>query len=246
MKPVIGITSDLIVETNQGREWNSNRLLTSYCDAVVKAGGVPVILPLASDSLCKTLLGRIDGIILSGGNDIPPEVLGEPSHPAVEALPMARWDSERLWLETASEMEKPVLGVCLGMQVMNVAAGGKMIQDIPDQRPGSLIHGTPSRLHRHDVSIEPGSKLATLAPGSRVEITSSHHQGIRDVPPLYRLAATSEDGLVEAIEHPDKEFQIGVQWHPERDPHQPDWLLQAVVRHCGNVSTFSKAPQPVP
>ena len=241
MKSIIGITSDLIVETNQGRPWNSNRLLTSYSAAIVAAGGVPIVLPLGSAEICPAMLARIDGLILSGGNDIPPEVLQEPAHPKVEPLPIERWESERIWLETAISMDKPVLGICLGMQIMNVLAGGKMIQDIPDQRPGSLVHGTPSRLHRHEVDILPGTRLAALAPAARVEITSSHHQAIQDVPAPYRLAALSTDGVIEAIEHPDKEFLIGVQWHPERDVEQPNWVLTAFVRHCARQSAFADA-----
>ncbi|MBM3290507.1 MAG: gamma-glutamyl-gamma-aminobutyrate hydrolase family protein [Candidatus Hydrogenedentes bacterium] len=240
MIPVIGITSDLLVETNQGRPWNSNRLLTSYCDAIVKAGGVPIVLPLASEAICGPMLRRIDGIILSGGNDIPPEVLGEPAHPKVEPLPMARWESERLWLETALAADKPLLGICLGMQIMCVAAGGRMIQDIPSLRPGSLVHGTPSRLHRHTVDITPGTRLAQLAPAATVEITSSHHQAIEQVPTPYRPAAASPDGLIEACEHPGRAFAIGVQWHPERDPHQPDWLLQGFIEHCAKTSAFAE------
>ena len=240
MRPLIGISSDLLVETNQGRPWNSNRLLTSYSDALVAGGAIPVVLPLASPDIAEAMLARIDGIILSGGNDIPPEVLGEAAHPKVEPLPMARWESERLWLETALAMDKPLLGICLGMQVMSVAAGGRMIQDIPSLRPGSLVHGTPSRLHRHTVEITAGTRLAELAPASTVEITSSHHQAIEAAPPLYRSAAISPDGIIEAIEHPEREFAIGVQWHPERDPRQPDWLLQAFARHCARVSTFGR------
>ncbi|NUM53297.1 MAG: gamma-glutamyl-gamma-aminobutyrate hydrolase family protein [Candidatus Hydrogenedentes bacterium] len=234
MKPLIGVTSELVVNTNDGRPWNSSRLLTSYGDAITAAGALPVILPLASAAICESMLERIDGIILSGGDDIPPEVLGEPPHPKVSPLPMPRWESELLWLTTALEVDKPLLGICLGMQIMNVASGGRMIQDIPDQRPGSLVHGTPSRLHRHQVNFVAGTRLAEVAPAMTLEITSSHHQAIRDVPANYNLAATSPDGLIEAIERPDKNFVIGVQWHPERDPLQPDWLLSAFVRHCGS------------
>lgn len=241
MKPLIGITSDLIVKTNQGRPWNSSQLLTSYTAAVEMAGGAAVILPLASPATCESILARLDGIILSGGNDIPSEVLGEPAHPKVNPLPLARWDSERLWLNTALAADKPVLGICLGMQIMNVVAGGKMIQDIPDQRPGSLVHGTPSRLHRHPVEIINGTHLSELGSAGMVEITSSHHQAIVDVPPPYRLAATSPDGLIEAIEHAEKDFVIGVQWHPERDPVQPDWLLQGFVRYCAAASACAGA-----
>jgi putative glutamine amidotransferase len=215
--------------------------LTSYSDAIVAADGIPVVLPLAAPEVCEAMLGRLDGIILSGGDDIPAEVLGEPAHPKVKPLPIARWESERLWLTKTLEMDRPLLGICLGMQVMNVVAGGRMIQDISDQRPGSLVHGTPSRLHRHEVEFVRGTRLAELAPARTVEITSSHHQGIGDVPLPYRLAATSPDGLIEAMEHPDKDFVIGVQWHPERDPNQPDWLLQAFVRHCASVSAFASA-----
>lgn len=241
MRPILGITSDLIIRTNrEGRPWNSNRLLTSYSTAIVAAGGVPLVLPLATPEICESTLRRIDGIILSGGKDIPPQVLGEPPHPKVKPLPMERWDSERMWLETALAMDKPVLGICLGMQVMNVVAGGGMVQDIPDQRPGSLVHGTPSRLDRHTVTIEPQTRLAELAPSLTVEITSSHHQCVRDVPAPYRLAATSEDGVIEAIERPDKDFVLGVQWHPERDAAQPNWLLRGFVRHCAAVSAFMK------
>jgi putative glutamine amidotransferase len=118
------------------------------------------------------------------------------------------------------------------MQVMNVAAGGRMIQDIPDLLPNSLVHGTPSRLHRHEVDIAPGSRLAALAPALRVEITSSHHQAIHDVPARYRVTATSVDGVIEAIEDPTFEFLVGVQWHPERDISQPNWLLQGFGSHC--------------
>lgn len=232
MKPFIGVTSDFHEELLEGRPWNSNRLLTSYSDALVAAGGIPVILPLASPEIVEGLLSRLDGLILSGGNDIPPDALGEPPHPKAEPMPLRRWDSECLWLDWAVRLNVPVLGICLGMQVMNVVAGGKMIQDIPDLLPNSLVHGTPNRLHRHQVEIAPSSRLAALAPALKIEITSSHHQAVRDVPPPYQVTARSEDGVIEAIEDPRHEFHVGVQWHPERDILQPNWLLQGFVRHC--------------
>lgn len=239
MKPLIGVTSDLVIDTNEGRPWNSSRLLTSYCEAIVAAGGAPVILPLGSPDICEPTLDRLDGIILSGGEDIPAEILGEPAHARATPLPIQRWESETAWLQSALTMDKPLLGICLGMQIMAVVAGGKMFQDIPDERPGSLVHGTPSRLHRHEIEILPGTRLAEIAPKAKIEITSSHHQAIKTVPAPYRLAASSTDGLIEAFEHPEKDFAIGVQWHPERDPRQPDWLLQSFVRHCARASTSS-------
>jgi putative glutamine amidotransferase len=240
MKPLIGITSEFIPNTLQGIPWNASLLLTSYYTGVIHAGGLPVILPAADPGIVDDILRRLDGIILSGGNDdIPGEVLGEPQHPASVPLPMERWASECRWLEGALTVDKPILAICLGMQVMNVAAGGGMIQDIPDQCHHAGVHGDDSRMLRHEVRIEPGSKLATLAPAERITITSSHHQAIHDVPSGFRLAATSDDGIIEAIERVDREFVIGVQWHPERDLSPPNWLLSAFTRHCALASTIA-------
>lgn len=238
MTPLIGITSEVQIETRMGRPWNANQLLNAYSEGLALAGAAPVILPLADSQVCRATLARLDGLILSGGReDVPPEAFGETRHHAVTPMPSARWDSELLWLAAAREMDKPVLGICLGMQVMNVAAGGKLIQDIPDQHPNAHIHGDPSGMYQHDVNIEPGTKLALNAPQPRVTITSSHHQAVRDAPSGFRVAARSDDGIIEAIEASDPGFLIGVQWHPERNLRQPDWLLQAFVRHCQNHSS---------
>lgn len=233
MKPLIGITSEFVPRTLCGRPWNSSTLLTNYTKGVKDAGGAAVILPLADVETAKSILGRLDGLILSGGNDdIPAAVLGEEQHPASSPLPMERWESECLWLQTALNQDKPVLGICLGMQVMNVYAGGSMIQDIPDQCPGSGIHGDETRMYQHDVDLVEGTQLRSIAPGPVVRITSSHHQAIRSAPDGYRLAAISPDGVIEAIEDPRREFVIGVQWHPERTQDGPSWLLEGFVRHC--------------
>ncbi|MCC6486242.1 MAG: gamma-glutamyl-gamma-aminobutyrate hydrolase family protein [Candidatus Hydrogenedentes bacterium] len=233
MKPLIGITSEFVPGTLFGRPWNSNILLTSYTKGVSDAGGAAVILPLALPETAESTLRRLDGLILSGGNnDIPASVLGEEQHPASEPLPMERWESECLWLQTALNLDKPVLGICLGMQAMNVYAGGSMIQDIPDQCPGSGVHGDETRMYRHDVELVEGTHLRALAPGPLVSITSSHHQAIRSAPQGYRLAAISPDGIIEAIEDPLRDFVIGVQWHPERTQDGSSWLLEGFVRHC--------------
>jgi len=213
--------------------WNAYGLLTSYCEGVIAAGGVPAILPNADPRIVSDTLGRLDGLILSGGNDdIPAPVLGEPQHPASVPLPIERWESERAWLTGALAIDKPILGICLGMQVMNVVAGGGLYQDIPDQCPDTRIHGDESRMLRHDIRIVDDTKLASLAPAECLPVISSHHQAIRDVPAGYRLAALSEDGIIEAIERVDRGFVVGIQWHPERDPSPPNWLLTAFIEHC--------------
>ncbi|MBI5092674.1 MAG: gamma-glutamyl-gamma-aminobutyrate hydrolase family protein [Candidatus Hydrogenedentes bacterium] len=235
MTPLIGITSEVLLDTRMGRPWNAHRLLEAYSSALSLVGGAPVILPAANPKSCRATLEHLDGLILSGGKeDVPPEVFGEGPHPTVTPMPRARWDSEALWLATALELNKPVLGVCLGMQVMNVTAGGKLIQDIPDQCPGSQVHGDPSGMRQHEVLIEPDTLLARLAPERKVTITSSHHQAIKGVPTGFRIAALSEDGIIEAIEAVGRDFLVGVQWHPERNLKQPDWLLRSFVEHCAN------------
>ncbi len=243
MKPIIGITSEFLPNTLQGRPWNANSILASYCSGVANAGGLPVILPTADAPNVEQTLQRLDGLILSGGNDdIPASVLGEPQHPASVPLPMERWESECLWLKGALSVDMPLLGICLGMQVMNVVAGGGMIQDIPTACPNARLHGDESRMLRHEVQLVEETKLAGLAPGLCHTVTSSHHQAIREVPAGFRLAASSDDGIIEAIERPDRDFVIGVQWHPEREPSPPNWLMAAFVQHCAT----RVAPAPTP
>lgn len=230
-RPLIGVTSDYLV-SERGRPWSNSACLASYADALDLAGAIPVILPLASESFCSAALDRLDGIILSGGDDIPAEAFGQSPHPKSSPLPQERWESELLWLKTALAANKPVLGICLGMQTMCVAAGAGIIQDIPDLCPHASPHGNPSRRLPHDVDLLPGTKLSTLTASARVPICSSHHQAVKNVPAPYVLAATSPDGIIEAVEDPSRPFAIGVQWHPERNDAQPDWLITAFVRHC--------------
>ena len=232
-KPVIGITSDFVNDTLGGRPWNSVTLLCQYTDALTLAGGLPVILPLANADNVRDYLDRLDGILLSGGvADIPADVLGEKPHPTTTPISRLRWDSECLWLRTALDLDKPILGVCLGMQIMNVIAGGKIVQDIPSQWSNAGPHTDASRRHPHEVEVKSGTILAGMAPSNRVTVTSAHHQAITNVPAPYEVSAKTDDGIVEAIEDPAKRFVVGVQWHPERNPEQPDWLLSAFVRYC--------------
>ncbi len=235
MKPLIGITGELEEPSDGGRPWGTQGLLENYHSAIFAAGALPVTLSLAEDGLCEPLLKRLDGLILSGGlPDIPAEALGEDQHPASDPMPIRRWHSEKEWFETAARLDKPILGICLGMQLMHVLSGGKMTQDIPSQIEGTTDHTSKTYMLQHDVIIEPGSRLAELAPALRTPITSAHHQAVRDVQSPYIVTARSEDGIIEAIEDPTQPFRIGIQWHPERTLIQPDWLLTAFAHHCQN------------
>src|SRR5690606_2180538 len=165
MKPFIGITSEFVPNEHYGRPWHSHMLLTDYTTAVREAGGVPVILPLAHPEIGPAMLERLDGIILTGGcEDVPPISYGRSPHEATVPMPQARWESEVGWLEYAFAAEKPVLGICLGMQVINVVMGGTLIQDVPTQMPEAETHSAPNRMHRHEVTLEAGSWLASIAP----------------------------------------------------------------------------------
>jgi gamma-glutamyl-gamma-aminobutyrate hydrolase PuuD len=232
LRPVIGITSNLRLEKEQDSPNNAHTLRTKYAEMIAAAGGATVILPIAAEEVAQETLARLDGLILSGGADIPPEFFGAQPHPRCHYMPLERWRSEGLWLETAQKLQAPVLGICLGMQVMNVAAGGTLIQDLPSERPGARPHTGPGIGCQHEIRIEPGSRLAAMAPSSTVTITSSHHQAVDQLGENYHAVATAEDGIVEAVEAVGDGLLLGVQWHPERCLDQPNWLLQGFVDWC--------------
>ncbi len=232
-KPLIGVTMGISPLPGIDQRTKIVRVSNYYAMALEAAGGIGIHLPLATPALCAGLIPRLDGLILSGGGDIPAHVFNEPLHPASNPISMERWNSECLWLASAVNRSLPVLGICLGMQVMNVAAGGSIIQDIPELLPGAILHQTEGKDGLHPVRIQKSSKLYAWAGKKEyVETTSHHHQAIKEVGAPYRPVAWTEDGIIEAIENPEKSFMIGVQWHPERNPEQPDWVLQAFVVAC--------------
>lgn len=237
-KPLIGVTTELALNARSDRPSRLLQVPQQYAWALNLAGAVPVYVPLVIDDtepVAAELLDRLDGLILSGGDDIPVELLNEPLHPKAKPLPRESWESEVRWMETFVAAGKPVLGVCLGMQLMAVHAGGGLIQDIPDQRPSETPHAQEKGVAHHTVRIEPGTHLSSFAPAQEVEIASSHHQAAKDVPRGFRGAAYAPDGLIEAIEREGSAFCIGVQWHPEHSKTQPDWLLRSFVAACSGL-----------
>lgn len=228
MKPLIGITCDH--GERNGKE--CSLLYAVYSDAVAAAGGLPVLVPsLAGPGDLPALLARLDGVLLSGGDDFDPAHYGGAPHPAVRPLHprRQRWDLAlaRLLLES----DVPVLGICCGMQALAIAAGGTLHEDLPTQFAGRVPHqGEPGILVDHPARQVPGSRLASIL-GAEAMVNSSHHQGVKD-PGRLAATSTSPDGLVEGVELAGRRFLVAVQWHPERILDRPAGgeLLRAFVR----------------
>lgn len=196
---------------------------TTYTHAVEVAGGIPVMIPLKLDlTVLRRVYDRLDGIVISGGGDVAPTQYGVDSvSPYTVGVDENRDEIELALTRWAVEENKPLLAICRGHQVLNVALGGTLYQDIREEVAGALRHDAPSaawftRL-MHDVTVEPGSRLlAALGnSGTTAAVNSLHHQGINRVAADLTITARSSDGIVEGLEIPQNRFTIGVQWHPE-------------------------------
>ncbi|MCX5647026.1 MAG: gamma-glutamyl-gamma-aminobutyrate hydrolase family protein [Phycisphaerae bacterium] len=208
--PLIGITS--VYELAKGDKSAQTTVGFAYVRAVAENGGVPVVLPTVDDErILQRYLGTLDGLVLVGGDDIPPEAYGEQADKTVKPLTKERYDFERKLIARWLASGKPLLGVCLGMQFTNVVSGGSLIQDIPSEIGAKVDH------HKgyHRVDIEPGSNLANLLGATETSVLSSHHQAVKRLGKDLRPIAHSEDGVVEALERTDGGFGLFVQWHPE-------------------------------
>lgn len=195
-----------------------------YVERVVEAGGLPLLLPVVDPAWAEAYLDLADGLLLVGGDDVDPSLYGALPHPELGTVDLARDRFEVALLRVAVARDLPTLGVCRGVQVMNVALGGTLWQDLPSEVASTLPHAGRYDAS-HDVDVVPGSRLAAIlgtgAPGSggsRVPVNSHHHQALRTVAPTLVVTARSPDGVVEAAELPSQRFFVGVQWHPERLP----------------------------
>ena len=193
------------------------RLNEAYTDALAAAGLVPLILPPLDPAVAVASLTDIAGLVLTGGEDVAPALFGEDAHPAT-GEPHERRDAYEIALARAAhERRIPTLAICRGMQVMNVALGGTLIQDIPTQHPSWIDHDPKRRADRvHGLAIDADSSLARIVCSTSIYTNSSHHQAVDRVGQGLKVTAKSEDGIVEAIEPTDRAWwMIGVQWHPE-------------------------------
>jgi putative glutamine amidotransferase len=192
-------------------------LKRTYVDAVRRAGGLPVLVPFVGEEEAAAYLELCDGLVLSGGGfDVPPGLYGEEVRPACGPLVPERTETEIALLRGALGQGKPVLGVCGGMQLVNVALGGSLHQDLPaDLGIRGHMQPAPRDVPSHDVEVVPATVLAGLVGAGRLRVNSTHHQAVKAVAPGLLVTARSPDGVIEAIELPGRPFVVGIQWHPE-------------------------------
>lgn len=215
-RPVIGLTLDSEPPGGySSMPWYALR--ENYCAAVSCAGGLPVLLPHDAER-ASAYLGLIDGLVVTGGAfDVDPVLFGARGRHASVTTKDARTAFELVALEGALARDMPVLGICGGQQLLNVALGGTLIQHIPDEVKNALAHEQPNPRTEvgHAVHVEPGTLLHRIVAADRLQVNSAHHQAVRETGPGVVVDAWAPDGVVEGIEDPSRRFCLGVQWHPE-------------------------------
>ena len=223
MQPVIAITVGEVVNVSTGKLWTPvvYGQFQTYTDAIVRAGGAPVIMPLIGDkAVLRRLYEQVDGILLSGGHDISQNAPRHPKSSKNFNISPRRDKQEVQLLEWALADNRPILGICRGMQLINTVRGGSLHHDIGLKLPAARNHEASIDLHdfqhlAHRLTVKPGTQLAAILKAKQIATNSLHHQSIERLGDGLIVTARAEDGLIEAIEMPDRRFVIGVQSHPE-------------------------------
>lgn len=227
------------------------RVNRAYTDALLRAGLIPLVVPPLAPEQAESLLARVDGLVLTGGDDVDARLYGQAPHPKTEPADPERDRSEIALVHAARRAGLPTLAICRGLQVLNVALGGTLLQDIASLRPRALVHArSDARAARvHDVSLPPGTRLAGLCGAARIAVNSLHHQALDRIADGLRLSAQADDGIVEAAEWADDGWwMIGVQWHPEElDQTAEPWDRALFAAFAGAVSSATAtASRPEP
>jgi putative glutamine amidotransferase len=231
-RPVVGIT------LGDGDRPGYQALREDYVRSVELADAVAVVLPAQRAEDAPALLERLDGLVLSGGVDIDPVLYGRTAHPKLGRVERRRDEFELALTREALARDLPLLAICRGHQLLNVACGGTLVQDIASELESDVTHDAAGRRTRrvHDVEVAPGSKLAEVLGAGSLSVNSFHHQAIEELGNGLRVSARSpRDGLIEGIEVDGRRFAIGVQWHPEsfwRRPRSFQGLFDAHAAAC--------------
>ncbi len=214
MKPVIGMTA-MCNNINGSYVYTVSE---GYVQSILDAGGLPLILPSSGspEEYAELAASQIDGYLVPGGADVAPLLYGEEPQRTVTDVYKFNDEYEAALIRKMAELGKPVIGICRGVQIINVAFGGTLWQDIPSQLPESIGHHHKGLRHEgyHSVNVVEGSHLHQIFGESKLFTNSTHHQAVKDAAPGFKVCATAADGIVEAIEHESK-YVLGVQWHPE-------------------------------
>lgn len=230
MKPLIGMTASLEPSTIQVNKDNN--------EAIVQAGGLPIIIPFLEDESVQQIVSKLDGLLLTGGGDIDPFLFGEEPHRNLGSIQPQRDQVEVTLIQYMLAAGKPILGICRGCQILNIAAGGNMYQDIYTQLHADLLQHSqiaPRDHVSHYVHIKNHTLLYRIVNDEKIKVNSYHHQAVKDLAPGFVVSGTSTDGVIESFESSKHRFVIGVQWHPENliYSHQSaQRLFQAFIEAC--------------
>lgn len=256
MKPLIGLTPTPELLDMEHGSFRRHALSDNYSLAVEAAGGIPVMLPAHLRDI-KAVLDRLDGVIITGGGDIDPVRYGQDPHEETAGIDTERDEFELAILHTALEQDMPVLGICRGLQIFNVALGGTLVQDVGELFPHATEHRQQALKVHHEETFQTAllasgdHPLRAMIAGDTVEINSFHHQGINTLADSLQVMATTQDGLIEAVYYPEATHAMAVQWHPEMlAPHQDEAaalfrsLVEAATQYSANRLT-REVSQPV-
>jgi putative glutamine amidotransferase len=239
-KPVPACTVAVTASIRLDGDTSRVRLTAAYVTALESAGLIPLIVPpLSSASAAAAIMNSVSGLVLTGGEDVDPARYGEKRHEKVRSVNVARDATEVALIEEAKARGKPVLAICRGIQILNVALGGTLVQDIPSQCETKIAHDedSPRGTRSHEVAVEPGSLIARAVGTEHLTVNSFHHQSVKRVADGMRVTARSPDGVIEGLESTDDWWVMAVQWHPEEMNDSPEpWdrgLFKAFAQKLG-------------
>jgi putative glutamine amidotransferase len=239
-RPLIGINTDYRATSKARMPYSF--MHSGYYDCLLSAGALPILIPpLTKEHDLSPILDRLDGILLSGGDDLDPKKMGLAPHPSITQMAERRESADRLLVRLVQQRRMAVLGVGVGMQLLNVHLGGGLYQHLPEDMPRGIPHRDPQGgAHRHTVVMEPGTRLEEIYGPGEIRVNSYHHQGIRKLANNLRCGAVAPDGLIEAFEGKDPGWWVvGVQWHPENEGNisLDLQLIEAFVEAAGSMKS---------